>query len=214
MASSKGDSEATLAENLGWCSHSIEHNNLSTVILKDNATMTATNLKRPVHAIISREEYQLLQELRQRSPAQQPPRPHLKIGDRVADQVAATMGSWRFIIIQSFLLASWVILNVVGVFKPWDPYPFILLNLMLSFQAAYAAPIIMMSQNRQAEIDRQDAQHDYEVNMKAELEIELLHDKMNLLREEEVVQILQLLQTQQQQITHLNELLESQSNGS
>jgi uncharacterized membrane protein len=91
------------------------------------------------------------------------------------------MGSWGFIIAQSCLLAVWVILNVVAVIKHWDPYPFILLNLMLSFQAAYAAPIIMMSQNRQTAIDRQGAKHDYEVNMKAELEIELLHDKIALL---------------------------------
>ncbi len=169
--------------------------------------MTSSYLKRPVRALLSREEYNLLQDLRQRNPGQQPPHPQLDIGDRIADQVAEVMGSWRFIIIQSLLLAAWVLLNVVGVFQAWDPYPFILLNLMLSFQAAYAAPIIMMSQNRQAEIDRQDAQHDYEINMKAELEIELLQDKMNLLREEEVVQMLTLLQNQQQRLQQIECLL-------
>jgi uncharacterized membrane protein len=117
------------------------------------------------------------------------------------------MGSWRFIIIQSLILAAWVILNVIAVIQHWDPYPFILLNLMLSFQAAYAAPIIMMSQNRQAAIDRVDAKHDYEVNQKAELEIELLQDKLNLLREEELVEIKTLLVRQQQQIQQLETLL-------
>jgi uncharacterized membrane protein len=75
--------------------------------------------------------------------------------------------------------------NVTAFIQRWDPYPFILLNLALSFQAAYTAPIIMMSQNRQAAIDRDAAQHDYEVNLKAELEIELLHQKLDLLRETE-----------------------------
>ena len=111
------------------------------------------------------------------------------MGQRIADRVATVMGSWGFIIIQSIILAIWVLLNLLGVIKPWDPYPFILLNLALSFQAAYAAPIIMMSQNRQAEIDRADAQHDYQVNVKAELEIELLHHKLDQLRQREVLQL-------------------------
>ncbi|MBE9136008.1 DUF1003 domain-containing protein [Nodosilinea sp. LEGE 07088] len=172
--------------------------------------MTVTTPKTPLRANVSREEYQLLQDLRQRSPAQQPLRPKLTMGDRISDKVAAVMGSWPFIIIQSILLAFWVSLNVVAFIKHWDPYPFILLNLMLSFQAAYAAPIIMMSQNRQASIDRQDAQHDYEINMKAELEIELLHDKMNLLREGEVATLLEMLKEQQQQLQHLEALLQEQ----
>lgn len=175
--------------------------------------MTTTNLKTPLHANISPEEYRMLQELRQRSPAQQPLRPRLTLGDRISDKVAAVMGSWPFIIIQSILLACWVSLNVMAFVRHWDPYPFILLNLMLSFQAAYAAPIIMMSQNRQATIDRQDAQHDYEVNMKAELEIELLHDKINLLREDEMVAIIALLKDQQQQLQRVEALLQQQQSG-
>jgi uncharacterized membrane protein len=99
---------------------------------------------------------------------------HLTWGQRVADGVAATMGSWRFIILQSCLLAVWIVFNIVGWREHWDPYPFILLNLVLSFQAAYAAPIIMMSQNRQAEKDRLAAQHDYDVNVKAEEEIKAI----------------------------------------
>ncbi len=110
----------------------------------------------------------------------------VSLGDRVSDMVAATVGSWRFIIIQSGLLVLWMLANVFGAYEHWDPYPFILLNLVLSFQAAYTAPIIMMSQNRQSEVDRRAAAHDYEVNLKAEIEIELLHQKLDLLRDQEI----------------------------
>jgi uncharacterized membrane protein len=120
-------------------------------------------------------------------------RPELKLtaGQRIADTVASNMGSWRFIIIQSCILVLWIILNITAWVQNWDPYPFILLNLALSFQAAYAAPFIMMSQNRQQDIDRQAAEHDYQVNIKAELEIELLHEKIDGLREKEVAQLTQ-----------------------
>ncbi|MDR3494468.1 MAG: DUF1003 domain-containing protein [Ancalomicrobiaceae bacterium] len=110
-------------------------------------------------------------------------------GQRVADTVAATMGSWPFIIIQSIILAVWIALNITAFVYHWDPYPFILLNLALSFQAAYAAPFIMMSQNRQQDIDRRSAEEDYQINIKAELEIELLHQKIDQLRETEVLQL-------------------------
>lgn len=92
-------------------------------------------------------------------------------GQRAADAFAAAVGSWRFIIIQTVLLAAWVTLNVTAWIRHWDPYPFILLNLMLSFQAAYAAPIIMMSQNRSATLDRLQATADYDINRRAEAEI-------------------------------------------
>jgi uncharacterized membrane protein len=98
----------------------------------------------------------------------------LTIGQRIADTVADTMGSWRFIIIQSSMLAVWITLNLTAWVNHWDPYPFILLNLTLSFQAAYAAPFIMMSQNRQASKDRIAAEIDHQVNAKAELEVGLL----------------------------------------
>ena len=126
---------------------------------------------RSIKKKISPQEYQLLLQLRKRKPGLNPPRMRASLGDRVADRVAAVMGSWRFIIIQSLLLAVWVVLTIVAYSRHWDPYPFILLNLMLSFQAAYAAPIIMMSQNRQVAIDRADARNDYEVNQKEELEM-------------------------------------------
>ncbi|HET7233752.1 MAG TPA: DUF1003 domain-containing protein [Longimicrobium sp.] len=93
------------------------------------------------------------------------------VGQRAADAVAALMGSWRFIIAQTAVLAVWMALNVVALVRHWDPYPFILMNLVLSTQAAYAAPIIMMSQNRQALRDRLEAHNDFEVNRKAEVEI-------------------------------------------
>jgi len=129
---------------------------------------------------------ELRRKLRQRDPTAED---DLTLGQRVADGVAAGMGSWRFIIIQSVLLTFWVVLNVTAWIRQWDPYPFILLNLALSFQAAYAAPIIMMAQNRQQDIDRKAAENDYKINIKAELEIELLHQKLDQLREQEVVQL-------------------------
>jgi uncharacterized membrane protein len=117
----------------------------------------------------------------------------------VADRVAATMGSWNFIIIQTAILIVWIILNVTAFVQQWDPYPFILLNLALSFQAAYAAPFIMMSQNRQQDIDREAARTDHQVNIKAELEIELLHHKLDHLRASEVLNLTQAVA----ELTHL-----------
>jgi uncharacterized membrane protein len=108
-------------------------------------------------------------------------------GQRMADAVAFTIGSWRFILIQSTAIVFWISGNVWFGANSWDPYPFILLNLLLSFQAAYTAPAIMMSQNRQSELDRRHAQSDYEINVKAELEIELLHEKIDILKERELL---------------------------
>lgn len=95
----------------------------------------------------------------------------MTLGQRVADKVADTIGSWPFIIVQTIILIIWIILNSLAWIYRWDPYPFILLNLMLSFQAAYSGPVIMMSQNRQASKDRLAAEIDHQVNTKAELEI-------------------------------------------
>ena len=137
-------------------------------------------------------EQRLLGELRtvRRGRARRGPDQYqLTVGQRIADTVAANMGSWRFIIIQSGILVIWIMLNVTAYIQQWDPYPFILLNLALSFQAAYAAPFIMMSQNRQQDIDRKHAENDFQVNVKAELEIELLHQKIDQLRETEVVNL-------------------------
>lgn len=102
----------------------------------------------------------------------------LTIAQRASDLVAKTVGSWRFIIVQSVLLTIWVILNVFAILKQWDPYPFILMNLVLSLQAAYTAPIIMMSQNRQAAHDRIEAHEDFLINQKAEEEIRAILDHL------------------------------------
>ncbi|HEX4197404.1 MAG TPA: DUF1003 domain-containing protein [Caulobacteraceae bacterium] len=163
--------------------------------------MATVTLKQQLHET----EQRLLAELRslrrgKREAAGEKPRDSLTVGQKIADRVAATMGSWNFIIVQSALLTIWIVLNVTAFVQKWDPYPFILLNLALSFQAAYAAPFIMMAQNRQQDIDRKEAENDYQVNIKAELEIELLHEKIDELREKEV---LNLTNT----ITELTELL-------
>jgi uncharacterized membrane protein len=102
----------------------------------------------------------------------------LTVGQRAADWVVARVGSWGFIIGQSSLLGIWAILNVTAWIKHWDPYPFILMNLVLSLQAAYTAPMIMMSQNRQAARDRIEAHNDYEINLKAELEIRTILENL------------------------------------
>ena len=153
------------------------------------------HMEESIHELNKRESQKLL-ELRkirrqhraQRSEFEAEARP-LTLGKKFADTVAATIGSWRFIIIQSTLLFFWILLNIAAYVQHWDPYPFILLNLALSFQAAYAAPFIMMSQNRQQDIDRKHAENDYQINIKAELEIELLHQKIDQLRENEVLQL-------------------------
>ena len=141
--------------------------------------------------ILRKDEAALLHQLREVRRKQRAHDPgvlsaQLTSGQKIADAVAATMGSWRFIIIQTTILLFWIALNVTAWIQHWDPYPFILLNLALSFQAAYAAPFIMMSQNRQQDVDRMEAAADYQINIKAELEIELLHQKLDELREKEV----------------------------
>ena len=102
----------------------------------------------------------------------------LTAGQRAADSVAKIMGSWNFIVIQSMFFLAWIVLNVAGWLYEWDPYPFILMNLALSLQAAYAAPIIMMSQNRQAARDRVEAHNDFLINQKAEEEIRAILDHL------------------------------------
>jgi uncharacterized membrane protein len=118
-------------------------------------------------------------------------------GLKVADHFAGVVGSWRFIIIQSVILGIWVAMNVVGYVHHWDPYPFILLNLVLSFQAAYAAPIIMMSQNRQADKDRLAAEVDYLINVKAEEEVKAMMRHLEQ-QDELMIDVLRQLETQHQ----------------
>jgi len=123
---------------------------------------------------------------------------NLSFGSRVADSVANGMGSWKFIIVQTILVILWMGLNLIGYMYHWDVYPFILLNLLFSTQAAYAAPIIMMSQNRQNERDRTHAQADYQTNVEAKLEIEALSSKLSRLEVEKLDKIIQLLEEMKQ----------------
>lgn len=102
----------------------------------------------------------------------------LTFGQKASDWVARNLGSWWFIAIQSIILGVWIAVNVTAWARHWDPYPFILMNLVLSMQAAYAAPIIMMSQNRQAARDRLEAHNDYLINQKAEKEIRAILDHL------------------------------------
>ncbi len=126
-------------------------------------------------------------------------------GQRAADAVARFGGSWTFIGLFALVLVAWVVLNsyllIQGGHKAFDPYPYILLNLFLSMLASIQAPVILMSQNRQGEIDRQTTQHDFEVNLKAELEIMALHEKMDDFK-------LQLFELQYEQLRVLNLLCE------
>lgn len=114
------------------------------------------------------------------------------MGDRAADKVAQIVGSWGFIIGQSVLLVIWIILNITAWVQHWDPYPFILMNLFLSMQAAFTAPIIMMSQNRQASRDRLEAHNDFLINKQAE---------------EEIRAILQHLESQNESLAEIHQLL-------
>jgi len=131
----------------------------------------------------------------------------LTFGQRLADRIAIFGGSWTFILLFLATLVAWIVLNTVilgRVGKPFDAYPYIFLNLILSMLAALQAPVIMMSQNRYAAKDRVAAEHDYEVNLKSELEILALHQKMDTLREQ---QWSELVAMQQEQIQLLTELL-------
>lgn len=124
----------------------------------------------------------------------------LTVGQKVADKVAANMGSWRFIIIQSIILLAWIVLNLTQlIFKAFDPYPFILLNLALSFQAAFAAPFIMISQNRQAEKDRLTAQNDYLTDVKGEQEITHILDHLDH-QDTLIIKIIERLEAQHEEM--------------
>ena len=120
-------------------------------------------------------------------------------GQRMADSFALVMGSWKFMIVQSAILAAWIVVNVMAWVHHWDPYPFILLNLALSFQAAYAAPIIMMSQNRQAAKDRLMAEQDYLVNTKAEEEVKAIMHHLEQ-QDEAMIDILHTMEEQHRAI--------------
>jgi uncharacterized membrane protein len=118
------------------------------------------------------------------------------LGARMADRITALVGSWRFILVQSGLLLLWLSANVFAWVQAWDPYPFILLNLVLSCIAALQAPVIMMSQKRQEVKDRLRAENDYRVNLKAELEIRHLHEKLDYISSKQWQRLTEIQQIQ------------------
>ncbi len=118
-------------------------------------------------------------------------------GQRIADGISAGMGSWSFIIIQTLIVLVWMACNLIGFIRHWDPYPFILLNLLFSTQAAYAAPIIMMSQKRQNDRDRLQAMDDYQTNIEAKQEIEELQRRLNRIEVDKLDKILAILESKQ-----------------
>ena len=129
----------------------------------------------------------------------------MSVGERVADKVAQFGGSWTFIMIFGGILVVWMVINSFFLLrKPFDPYPYILLNLVLSTLAALQAPVIMMSQNRQAEKDRMQAKQDYEINLMAEIEIRDLHDKLDSLRFKQWHELWHLQQRQLELLEHLH----------
>jgi len=133
-----------------------------------------------------------------------PPIEILTEGQKISDRVARFGGSWKFIILFGIILTIWIVFNIVAIGKlNFDPYPFILMNLILSCIAALQAPVIMMSQNRQEEKDRMRSENDYLINLKAEMQIRSLHQKMDVLLEE---QIKTLFETQEKQFVLLKEL--------
>jgi len=156
-----------------------------------------------LHLIVKdaiKEERLIIDEL------QHPVKEILSSGQKLSDKVALFGGSWKFIILFVIILAAWIFFNVIVAKKSsFDPYPFILMNLILSCIAALQAPIIMMSQNRKENIDRKRAENDYLINLKAEIEIRNLHQKINLLMEE---QLKKLLETQSIEIKLLQGLHE------
>lgn len=171
----------------------MENNDISRLLSEEN-----THLKK-LHQIVEesiKEEKLIIHNLLN------PPRETLTQGQKISDKVARFGGSWKFIILFTVILILWIIFNSVSGVK-FDPYPFILMNLILSCVAALQAPIIMMSQNRQEEKDRMQSENDYLINLKAEMQIRSLHQKMDLLLED---QIKTLFESQASQLALLEEL--------
>lgn len=136
--------------------------------------------------------------------------PEISFGQKLADQVADFGGSWAFILVFFGVITVWIALNLLGVvFGKWDPYPFILLNLVLSCTAALQAPIIMMSQNRQEEKDRRRARGDFLINMKAEMEVRNLHGKIDLLLTEQMQSLFRVQEAQLELLNEITQKLES-----
>ena len=166
----------------------------------DKMLKTEDKHLKKLHSLVAdalKEEELIVKNLRQQSTEK------FTTGQRIADKVAIFGGSWKFIITFGVVLGCWISLNLILATRAFDPYPFILLNLVLSTIAALQAPVIMMSQNRKDEKDRKRAENDYIINLKAEIEIRNLHQKINLLMEE---QFKTLLDVQKYQVELLEEI--------
>jgi uncharacterized membrane protein len=139
-----------------------------------------------------------------------PEKEKMTVGERISDKVAQFGGSWKFIILFGIILTVWIVINVIaiGAFK-FDPFPFILMNLILSCIAALQAPVIMMSQNRQEDKDRKRAENDYMINLKAELEIRSLQEKMDLLLEEQIKTLFEIQKKQFEVLEEINNKLDT-----
>lgn len=163
----------------------------------DKETKTLSDLEKTVFAALNSEQ-SLVNKLEEESNG------GMTFGQRIADRVAGFGGSWWFIGSFFFFILLWIGVNVFFISTRFDPYPFILLNLILSCVAAMQAPVIMMSQNRQEEKDRERAQKDYMINLKSELEIRVLHEKIDHLM---LKQQMELIEIQKVQIEMMNEIL-------
>jgi len=138
-----------------------------------------------------------------------PPAEQLSVGQKISDKVARFGGSWRFIILFSIVLVIWILFNALAI-RQWrfDPFPFILMNLILSCIAALQAPVIMMSQNRQEEKDRKQNENDYLINLKSEMQIRSLHQKIDLLEEEQIKTLFETQARQFELLTEINKKLD------
>jgi len=134
----------------------------------------------------------------QTSKIQPPEKKPLTFGQKVADKMATKVGSWAFLIGQSTILTGWVGLNLMPGVPHWDQSPFILLNLVFSFASAYTAPVVLMSQNRQSEEDRESANHNYQVTLQAAQNLELLHEKLDAQYAKKLDELTVLIKQQQQ----------------
>lgn len=178
------------------------HKYLEKIIQKE--IFEADKVEREVVSAISKQEAETDPALKDDEP--------VAFGQRMADKVASFGGSWTFIISFGVVLCIWIVLNTVLLLnKGFDPYPYILLNLILSCIASLQAPVIMMSQNRQETKDRQRSEYDYKVNLKAELEIRLLHEKLDHLM---IIQMQKIMEFQQMQMDYIEELAEKQKSNS
>ncbi|BBD62605.1 hypothetical protein NIES2109_54510 [Nostoc sp. HK-01] len=141
--------------------------------------------------------------VRPKSEPQQMTPEELTRGQHLADKLASQVGSWKFLICQSTILAGWVGMNLAPGVPHWDESPFIMLNLVFSFASAYTAPIVLMSQNRQSDTDRRNAEIDHQVNLRAGQNIELLHEKLDTLHSQQIAELTQIVKEQQQMLREM-----------